>query len=345
MQEMRQVSKVRNILVTGAAGFIGFHLSERLLRMGHHVTGFDNLNSYYDVVLKQNRLKLLQPTSTFQFVYGHLEDRQALYDLFQIKRFDIVINLAAQAGVRYSIQNPYTYIDSNITGFLNILEACRSFPPSHLIFASSSSVYGANKKMPFSVRDNVDHPLALYAVSKKTNELMAHAYASLYKLPVTGLRFFTVYGPYGRPDMALFIFTESILAGKPIDIYKFGCMRRDFTYVDDIVEGIVNLLEKPPEKKSAWDPFHPDPSTSFAPYRIFNIGNNKPIELLRFIEILEDKLSRKAVKNFMPLQDGDVSETFADIQDLQNATGFHAVMPLEEGIHNFVRWYKEYYCK
>jgi UDP-glucuronate 4-epimerase len=342
---MPEPSKVRKILVTGAAGFIGFHLSERLLAIGDRVVGFDSLNDYYDVGLKEARLKLLKKNNSFLFVRGDLKERSCVNQLFDSETFDIVINLAAQAGVRYSIENPYAYLDSNFTGFLNLLEACRRRPPKHLVFASSSSVYGANRKMPFSVHDNVDHPLALYAASKKANELMAHAYANLYRLPVTGLRFFTVYGPYGRPDMALFLFTKAILEGRPIDVYSFGKMKRDFTYVGDIVDGLVGVLEKTPEKNNSWNAQQPDPSTSFAPYRIFNIGSNTPIELMTFIQILEDKLKRKAIKNLLPMQDGDVAETFADIRDIEVAVGFRPKTSLEAGMENFVTWFKEYYKK
>lgn len=332
-----------SVLVTGAAGFIGFHLSKKLVEVGNEVTGLDNLNDYYDVRLKQSRLKVLQGVSGFTFVQTDLNNKKELDALFEKKTFEVVINLAAQAGVRYSITNPYAYLDSNLIGFLNVLEACRHFAPKHLIYASSSSVYGANKKMPFSVHDNVDHPLSLYAASKKANELMAHAYSNLYQLPTTGLRFFTVYGPYGRPDMALFIFTKAILEGKPIDVYNFGKMKRDFTYVDDIVEGIVKLIPQIPAGNKNWKGLRPDPATSLAPYRLFNIGNNKPIELLRFIEVLEEKLKKKAIKNFLPLQDGDVEETYADITDLQKETGFTPSTSIEEGIEKFVYWYREYY--
>ncbi len=340
---MAPESKKGKILVTGAAGFIGFHLSRKLLASGRDVTGLDNLNDYYDVDLKNSRLAILQKDSRFQFARIDLKEKKELDALFQKNHFECVINLAAQAGVRYSLTNPYAYLDSNLTGFLNILEACRNFSSGHLIFASSSSVYGANKKMPFSVHDNVDHPLALYAASKKANELMAHAYAHLYAIPVTGLRFFTVYGPYGRPDMALFLFTKAVLEGKPIDVFNFGRMKRDFTYVDDIVEGIIQLIPKAPAGNKQWDPRHPDPASSFAPYKIFNIGNNKPVELLHFIEVLEEKLGKKAVKNFLPLQDGDVEETYADIADLEQETGFRPQTSIEAGIENFVNWYREYY--
>lgn len=332
-------------LITGSAGFIGFHLSQRLLAMGWNVVGLDNINDYYDVNLKLARLKLLKAHPNFTFVKQDLVNKSALDELFRENQFQFVVNLAAQAGVRYSLTNPYAYLDSNLTGFLNVLEASRHNKPEHLIYASSSSVYGANKKSPFSVHDNVDHPLALYAASKKANELMAHAYANLYQLPVTGLRFFTVYGPYGRPDMALFIFTKAILAGQPIDVFNFGKMKRDFTYVDDIVEGIVRLLPIAPQSDPDWDGLKPDPSSSFAPYRLFNIGNNKPIELLEFIRVLEAKLQKKAILNFLPLQDGDVPETCADITDLEKVTGFRPITSIEKGIDIFVKWYREYYSK
>ncbi|MBN8576843.1 MAG: NAD-dependent epimerase [Cytophagales bacterium] len=333
----------KRILVTGAAGFIGFHVSKRLVAMGYTVVGLDNLNDYYDVNLKKARLAILQALPDFTFVQADLQDKPAIDALFAKSGFSVVINLAAQAGVRYSIQNPYAYLDSNLTGFLNVLEGCRNNPVAHLIYASSSSVYGANRKMPFSVHDNVDHPLALYAVSKKANELMAHAYSNLYQIPTTGLRFFTVYGPYGRPDMALFIFTKAILEGRPIDVYNNGKMLRDFTYVDDIVEGIVRLVPHIPKGNPAWSGEAPDPATSFAPYRIFNIGNNQPVELLHFIEVLENKLGKKAVKNFLPLQDGDVPATFANVDDLVNAVDFKPGTPIETGIGNFVTWYRSYY--
>ncbi len=331
------------VLVTGAAGFIGFHLSKKFLEAGYAVVGIDNMNDYYEVSLKEHRLALLKPIEDFEFKRIGLEDKEQIFQLFEKHSFSHVVNLAAQAGVRYSITNPQAYIDSNIQGFINILEACRHYKPEHLVYASSSSVYGANKNMPFSVHHNVDHPISLYAATKKANELMAHTYSSLYNLPTTGLRFFTVYGPYGRPDMALFIFTKAILEGKPIDVYNQGKMKRDFTYVDDIVEGIVKLLPKAPVGKKSWNGNSPDPATSYAPYRVFNIGNNKPVELLRFIEVLEDKLHRKAMKNFMPIQPGDVPETYADIEALEKAVGFRPSTSIEEGIGNFVDWYLEYY--
>lgn len=331
------------ILVTGAAGFIGFHLSRRLLSEGKQVVGLDSLNNYYDVNLKESRLRVLQGYPNFDFKKVDLADKKAVDGLFGATQFSHVVNLAAQAGVRYSLTNPYAYLDSNLTGFLNVLEACMHFKPSHLIFASSSSVYGANRKTPFSVHDNVDHPLALYAASKKANELMAHAYANLYKLPVTGLRFFTVYGPFGRPDMAMFIFTKAILEGKPIDVYNFGRMKRDFTYIDDIVEGIVRLLPLAPVGNANWDPMKPDPASSFAPYRLFNIGNSSPVELLDFIRIIEQKLGRKALLNLMPMQDGDVKETSADVEDLSKLTGFRPGTSLEKGVGEFISWYRDYY--
>lgn len=331
------------VLVTGAAGFIGFHLSKKFLEAGYAVVGIDNMNDYYEVSLKEHRLELLKPIEDFEFKRIGLEDKEQIFQLFEKHSFSHVVNLAAQAGVRYSITNPQAYIDSNIQGFINILEACRHYKPEHLVYASSSSVYGANKNMPFSVHHNVDHPLSLYAATKKANELMAHTYSSLYNLPTTGLRFFTVYGPYGRPDMALFLFTKAILEGKPIDVYNHGKMKRDFTYVDDIVEGILKLLPKAPVGNKAWSGEAPDPATSFVPYRVFNIGNNKPIELLRFIEILEEKIGEKAIKNFMPIQPGDVPETYADIEALENAVGFRPSTSIEKGISNFVDWYVEYY--
>jgi UDP-glucuronate 4-epimerase len=337
------MSVKNQILVTGAAGFIGFHLARRLSAQGFPVTGIDNLNDYYDKSIKIARLDILKQERNFSFYPLDLTDRSGLDELFKTLQFKTVINLAAQAGVRYSILNPYAYLASNIHGFLNVLESCRHHDVGHLIYASSSSVYGANTKMPFSVHDNVDHPISLYAASKKSNELMAHTYSALYNIPTTGLRFFTVYGPYGRPDMALFIFTKAILEGKPINVYNHGKMRRDFTYIDDIVEAIVRLIPKSPTPNSNWDRSHPDPATSFAPYRVFNIGNNKPVELIRFIEIIEEKLDRKAIKNFMGMQDGDVPETFADIDDLMKEVDFSPSTPIKEGIGRFVDWYKNYY--
>ncbi len=343
LQILRSMSNSKRVLVTGAAGFIGFHLSKRLLKEGYQVTGIDSLNDYYSVELKQARLNLLLHETAFKFNKVSLEDREAIDRLFEANSFDFVVNLAAQAGVRYSITNPRAYLDSNLTGFLNILEACRQHPPKHLVYASSSSVYGANRQMPFSEQQTTDHPLALYGATKKANELMAHAYSNLYALPTTGLRFFTVYGPWGRPDMALFLFTKAILEGKPIDIFNNGQMKRDFTYVDDIVESIVRLIPKPPQPNTAWDGYHPDPSCSFAPYRIFNIGNNQPVELMHAITALENKIGKKAIKNFLPLQQGDVVQTFANVNELAAYVNFKPATPIEIGIGNFVAWYRDYY--
>ncbi len=333
----------RKILVTGAAGFIGFHLCRRLLNAGHQVIGLDNLNEYYDVRLKLDRLKEIESNLNFHFVKIDLSDRRNLSVLFAEQGFDMVVNLAAQAGVRYSLINPYAYAETNLLGFLNILEGCRHHQVKHLVFASSSSVYGANTRMPFSVHDNVDHPVSLYAATKKANELMAHTYASLYQLPCTGLRLFTVYGPWGRPDMALFIFTRAILEGKPIEVYNYGKMQRDFTYIDDIIEGVARIMDKIPEPNPQWNGRQPDTATSYAPYRLYNIGNNHPVELLYFIEILEDCLGKKAIKNLMPLQPGDVPATFADVEDLTRDAGFKPATSIENGIKYFVEWYKDYY--
>lgn len=339
------MAEKHSILVTGAAGFIGFHLSKKLCSLGYAVTGIDNLNDYYEVSLKEARLAILEKTEGFSFHKLELTDKKGIDALFEKHKFSYVVNLAAQAGVRYSLTNPYAYLESNLHGFLNILEACRHTGVKHLVYASSSSVYGANKNMPFSVHHNVDHPISLYAATKKSNELMAHTYSALYNLPTTGLRFFTVYGPYGRPDMALFIFTKAILEGQPIDVYNHGKMKRDFTYIDDIVEGIVRLIPTLPKANPSWSGANPDAATSFAPYRLYNIGNNNPVELLHFIEILEEKLGQKAVKNLMPIQEGDVPETFADVDALAEAVGFRPSTPIEEGIEKFVTWYKEYYRK
>ena len=333
----------RKILVTGAAGFIGFHLCRRLLDAGHQVIGLDNLNEYYDVRLKLDRLKEIEHHINFHFVKIDLSDRRTISGLFAEQGFDMVVNLAAQAGVRYSLINPYAYAETNLMGFLNILEGCRHHQVKHLVFASSSSVYGANTRMPFSVHDNVDHPVSLYAATKKANELMAHTYASLYQLPCTGLRFFTVYGPWGRPDMALFIFTRAILEGKPIDVFNYGKMQRDFTYIDDIIEGVVRIMDKIPEPNPEWNGRQPDTATSYAPYRVYNIGNNHPVELLHFIEVLEDCLGEKALKNLMPIQPGDVPATFADVEDLTRDAGFKPATSIENGIKYFVKWYKDYY--
>lgn len=337
------MKKKQSILLTGCAGFIGFHLAERLLKEGRPVVGLDNLNDYYDVKLKEDRLKLLQKYDQFTFFKASLEDREAVSGLFNAYAFPCVIHLAAQAGVRYSLENPHAYVDANLVGFMNILEGCRHHKVRHLIFASSSSVYGANTRMPFSVHDNVDHPVSLYAATKKANELMAHTYSYLYGLPVTGLRFFTVYGPWGRPDMALFIFTRAILEGKPIMVFNHGKMKRDFTYIDDIVEGVARLIDRIPEPDPSWNGEMPDPGSSRAPYRIYNIGNNKPEDLLHFITVLEKELGVKAIKELLPLQPGDVVETYADIDDLYQVTGFKPVTSLEEGIARFVRWYRSYY--
>ncbi|OGW31690.1 MAG: capsular biosynthesis protein CpsI [Nitrospirae bacterium GWF2_44_13] len=334
---------MRKILVTGAAGFIGFHLCRRFLESGSVVSGLDNLNDYYDVNLKKARLTLLEDKDGFRFIRMSLEDKKGILKLFETEGFDAVVNLAAQAGVRYSLINPYSYIDSNIYGFLNILEGCRHYGVKHLIFASSSSVYGANTKMPFSVHHNVDHPVSLYAATKKANELMAHSYSSLYNIPCTGLRFFTVYGPWGRPDMALFLFTKAILEGRPIDVFNYGKMQRDFTYIDDIIEGVVRITDKLPEPDTLWSGDVPDPSSSYAPYKIYNIGNNNPVELMKFIEVLEECLGKKAEKNLLPIQAGDVPSTYADIDDLTGDIGFKPSTTIEEGIKRFVDWYKGYY--
>jgi UDP-glucuronate 4-epimerase len=331
------------ILVTGAAGFIGFHLCKRLLERGEKVAGLDNLNDYYDVNLKLSRLGQLTGDRNFKPVKLDLEDRDGIAGLFREEKFSIVINLAAQAGVRYSLVNPYSYIDSNVTGFLNILEGCRHNGVKHLVFASSSSVYGANTKMPFSVHNNVDHPVSLYAATKKANELMAHTYASLYNIPCTGLRFFTVYGPWGRPDMALFLFTKAILEDKPIDVFNYGKMQRDFTYIDDIIEGIVRVMEKIPGPNPDWSGDDPDAATSYAPYKLYNIGNNNPVELMKFIETLEQCLGKKAEKKLLPIQAGDVPVTYADVGDLMRDVGFKPETSIEDGIRNFVAWYKSYY--
>ena len=331
------------ILVTGAAGFIGSHLSKRLLERGDEVIGLDNLNDYYDVSLKQARLAKLQEKDDFRFVQLDLADREGMASLFAAERFERVVNLAAQAGVRYSLINPHAYVDSNLTGFMNILEGCRHNEVEHLVYASSSSVYGANTNMPFSIHDNVDHPVSLYAASKKANELMAHTYAHLYRLPVTGLRFFTVYGPWGRPDMALFLFTKAILAGEPIDVFNYGKMRRDFTYVDDIVEGVMRTLDNTATPNPDWDGAQPDPGTSSAPSRLYNIGNNNPVELLDLIGTLEKALGRTAEKNLLPIQPGDVPATYADVDDLMRDVGFKPSTSIVDGVNRFVSWYREYY--
>jgi UDP-glucuronate 4-epimerase len=335
---------MRKVLVTGAAGFIGFHLAKRLIANGEMVTGLDNVNDYYDVSLKLARLSRLEGHDNFRFIKGDLCNRQMILTLFEKERFDCVVNLAAQAGVRYSLKNPYVYIDSNIVGFMNILEGCRHNGVKHLVYASSSSVYGANTKMPFSVHHNVDHPVSLYAATKKANELMAHTYSSLYGLPTTGLRFFTVYGPWGRPDMALFLFTKAILAGEPIEVFNYGKMQRDFTFIDDIIEGVTRVTNAIPTPNTGWNVSAPDPGTSYAPYRIYNIGNNNPVALLHFIETLERCLGKEAIKNLLPIQAGDVPSTYADVDDLMRDVGFKPATSIEDGIGKFVSWYKDYYC-
>jgi UDP-glucuronate 4-epimerase len=331
------------ILVTGSAGFIGFHLTKLLLEQGREVVGLDNLNDYYDVTLKEARLRMLEAYPGFRMLRASLDDRPLMEEFFCRERFDLVVNLAAQAGVRYSLQNPQAYIASNITGFMNVLEGCRHNNVKHLIYASSSSVYGANTSVPFSEHHSTDHPVSLYAATKKSNELMAHTYAHLFGLPTTGLRFFTVYGPWGRPDMAYFSFTKAILEGRTIDVYNHGRMQRDFTYIDDIVDGIVRVLEQPPQPDPDWNAATPDPASSSAPYRIYNIGNNRPVELGRFIEALEECLQKKASKNMQPLQPGDVLSTCANIDDLMRDAGFKPVTSIETGLRRFVEWYREYY--
>jgi len=346
------------VLITGTAGFIGFHLARKLVGQGYHVTGLDVINDYYDVDLKYSRLEHAgisrdeisynhlvssSKSSNYQFIQLQLEDREALLELFANRNFDVVVNLAAQAGVRYSLTHPQAYVDCNIIGFLNVLEACRHHPVDNLIYASSSSVYGLNEKMPFSVSSNVDHPVSLYAASKKSNELMAHTYSHLFGIPTIGLRFFTVYGPWGRPDMALFLFTKAILEGKPIQVFNQGNMERDFTYVDDIVGGIEKMILQPPLPSMDWDPAAPDPSTSSAPYRIHNIGNSSPVKLTDFIEAIEKSLGKKAEKQLMPIQPGDVEKTWADVSALKRDYDYNPGTPVEEGIQKFVDWYREYY--
>ncbi|MGH9433885.1 MAG: NAD-dependent epimerase [Terriglobia bacterium] len=334
---------MRAILVTGCAGFIGFHVSRRLLADGEQVVGLDNLNPYYDPKLKQARLDQLIPRAGFTFVTADVAGRAAMESLFGEHRFDCVVHLAAQAGVRYSLKDPHAYVNSNLVGFVNILEGCRHSGVGHLVFASSSSVYGANTHMPFSVHDGTDHPVSLYAATKKANEMMAHSYAHLYRLPATGLRFFTVYGPWGRPDMALFLFTRAILEGKPIDVYNFGKMRRDFTFIDDIVEGVVRVMNHVPQADAAWNSERPDPASSSAPYRIYNIGNTRPADLMVLIEAVEKKLGKKAQKNLLPIEPGDVPATWSDVEDLTRHTGFTPRTSIEEGVNRFVDWYREYY--
>ena len=331
------------ILVTGAAGFVGANTAQQLLERGDTVVGLDNFNDYYDVSLKEARAATLDPYENFSMVRIDLADRAAMEALFAAEKFDKVVNLAAQAGVRYSIENPHSYIESNIVGMLNVLEGCRHNDVEHLVYASSSSVYGANTAMPFSVHQTVDHQLALYGATKKANELMAHTYSSLYQLPTTGLRFFTVYGPFGRPDMALFLFTKNIIEGKPIDVFNYGKHRRDFTYVDDIVDGVIHTLDHTATPNAEWDAANPDPGTSMAPYRIYNIGNQEPVELMRYIEIIEECVGKKAEMNMLPLQPGDVPDTWADTEALSNDVGYAPSTPIEVGVKNFVDWYMDYY--
>ena len=334
---------MNKILVTGAAGFIGFHLCEKLIKQDYTVVGLDNINDYYDTNLKISRLKRIEDYHNFKFVKLNIAERETLSEIFSNEKFDMVIHLAAQPGVRYSLVNPYAYVESNISGFLNILEGCRYNNIKHLVYASSSSLYGANTKMPFSVHHNVDHPVSLYAATKKSNELMAHVYSNLYGIPTTGLRFFTVYGPWGRPDMAYFSFTKAILDGKPIDVFNSGQMKRDFTYIDDIVDGVMRVLIKIPVPNPSWDGANPDTGTSYAPYKIYNIGNNNPVEIMHFINILEHYIGKKAKMNMLPMQPGDMVATFADIDDLCKDTGFKPNTPIEKGLEYFVDWYKSYY--
>jgi len=343
IQGAKAMFEYKNVLVTGAAGFIGFHLSKRLLDSGVAVVGLDNLNPYYSVKLKEDRLAQLLKHAHFTFARIDLADRVAMERLFSEKRFDVVVNLAAQAGVRYSLQNPHAYIDANIVGFTNIIEGCRHHAVQHLVFASSSSVYGANTRMPFSVHHNVDHPVSLYAATKKANELMAHTYSHLYGMACTGLRFFTVYGPWGRPDMALFLFTDAILNDRPIQVFNHGRMQRDFTYIDDIVEGVVRVMGRLPAPNPSWNGDRPDPGTSYASYKVYNIGNNQPVELNRFIETIESVLGRSARKEHRDMQPGDVPATYADVDDLTADVGFKPATPLRSGIERFIAWYKSYY--
>ena len=330
------------VLLTAAAGFIGMHVCERLLARGDEVVGVDNLNDYYDVALKEARLARLTPNPRFKLSRLDIADRSGIAELFERERPQRVINLAAQAGVRYSLVNPHAYVDSNVVGFVNILEGCRHAGVEHFVYASSSSIYGGNERMPFSEHDNVDHPVSLYAATKKSNELMAHTYSHLFNLPTTGLRFFTVYGPWGRPDMALFLFAKAILEGRPIDVFNHGKMRRDFTYIDDIAEGVIRVLDRPPVANADFDKQVPDPASSWAPYRVFNIGNHQPVELMAYIEALETALGKTAQKNFLPLQDGDVPATHADTSELNRVTGFSPETPVVEGVKRFVDWYRSY---
>jgi len=332
-----------NILVTGAAGFIGSAVAHRLLDRGDTVIGIDNLNDYYEVTLKEARLARLTSREGFSFQKLDVADRSGMEALFADHKIDRVVHMAAQAGVRYSIENPHAYVDANLVGFMNVLEGCRHAKVEHLVYASSSSVYGANETLPFSVHHNIDHPVSLYAATKKANELMAHTYSHLYQLPTTGLRFFTVYGPWGRPDMALFKFTRNILEGKPIDVFNHGHHRRDFTYIDDIVEGVIRTLDNVASSNPDWDGKAPDPGTSRAPWRVYNIGNSRPVELLRYIEVIEQEVGKKAIKNLLPKQPGDVPDTFADVEDLKKDVGYRPSTPVEEGVARFVAWYREYY--
>jgi UDP-glucuronate 4-epimerase len=333
----------QRILVTGAAGFIGFHVARRLLAEGRDVIGLDSLNNYYDPALKRARLNILRENARFSFVHADLADRAAIASLFAKHRFALVIHLAAQAGVRYSLENPHAYIDANIEGFINVLEGCRHYGCKHLLFASSSSVYGANTKLPFSVQDNVDHPVSLYAASKKANELMAHAYSHLHRIPATGLRFFTVYGPWGRPDMAMFIFAKAILGGTPLKLFNHGNMRRDFTYVDDVSQAVVHLIDRPPQGDPNWSGDTPDPATSTAPWKIYNIGNNNPEQLMHVVSLLEREFGREAIKEMLPMQPGDVPATYADIEDLARDIGFRPSTTIEDGIKRFADWYRDYH--
>ena len=335
--------KYQKTLVTGVAGFIGFHLARRLLKDSYQVVGIDNINPYYDIALKEARLEELKDQPNFTFFKMDLVDRKQLERLFARQEFEVVVNMAAQAGVRYSIENPFAYVDSNLVGFVNLLECCRHYNIKHFVFASSSSVYGANTTMPFSVHHNVDHPVSLYAATKKANELMAHTYSHLYRLPSTGLRFFTVYGPWGRPDMALFLFTRAILEDQPLKVFNHGKMQRDFTYIDDIIEGVVRVLSRLPQPNPNWSGAEPDPGTSSAPYKIYNIGNNNPVELIKFIEVIEAALGKRAQKEFMDLQPGDVVATYADVDDLMQDVGFKPATPIEVGVERFVKWFKDFY--
>jgi UDP-glucuronate 4-epimerase len=334
---------VKKVLVTGAAGFIGFHLAQRLLARGDAVAGIDNLNDYYDVSLKEARLERLRETTGFRFVRADIADRQAMEEVFRSERFDAIVNLAAQAGVRYSLQNPRAYVEANVAGFMNILEGARQAGTGHLVYASTSSIYGLNTRMPFDERQNTDHPVSLYAATKKANEAMAHSYAHLFGIPCTGLRFFTVYGPWGRPDMALFKFTRGILGGEPIPVFNEGRMVRDFTYVDDIVEGVVRAMDHPAERSAEWNPADPDPATSSAPWRLYNIGNSRRVELMTYIRAVESALGMKAKLEMLPMQPGDVEGTEADTSALHAATGFKPSTPVEEGVRRFVEWYRSYY--